>query len=258
MKYAIVSDIHGNTIALDAILNHIERNGGVDGYWFVGDYCANGYNPTGVLERISQLANAVFVRGNTDRYVVRGELPHPQIEDAQNNPQLVPNLVEIVSSFSWTRGVITYTGWFDWLARLQLEYRLTLPDGTRVLLVHAAPGTDDGSGIRLDHTDDDLRVILKGCDADLIFVGHTHILLDKIVDGTRIVNLGSISNPNTPDLRASYVTIETTNSGYSLEFQRVEYDYNAVIDNIYAVKHPTPDYLVGFMQGKHLSELFKK
>jgi predicted phosphodiesterase len=144
------------------------------------------------------------------------------------------------------------------LVQLPLEQRLTLPDGTQVLLVHAAPGTDDGLGVRRDHSDDDLRGILANCNADLVFVGHTHIPLDKIIDGVRVVNIGSISNPNTPDLRASYVTLGTTNDGYNLDFHRVDYDHNAVIENIHAVKHPTPDYLISFMQGKQLSDIFKK
>ena len=44
--------------------------GGVDGYWVLGDLCAIGYDPAGVLDRLAALPNALFVRGNADRYVV--------------------------------------------------------------------------------------------------------------------------------------------------------------------------------------------
>ena len=67
MRLAILSDIHGHAIALDAVLDDIEQNGGVDGYWFLGDYAAIGANPVKVLERITTLPNATFIRGNTDR-----------------------------------------------------------------------------------------------------------------------------------------------------------------------------------------------
>jgi len=40
MRLALLSDVHGNTIALDAVLADIEQNGGVDGYWVLGDLVA--------------------------------------------------------------------------------------------------------------------------------------------------------------------------------------------------------------------------
>ena len=51
MQIAIIADIHGNPLALDAVLADIERRGGVEGYWLLGDYCAIGFDPAGVLDR---------------------------------------------------------------------------------------------------------------------------------------------------------------------------------------------------------------
>ena len=48
-----------------------------------------------------------------------------------------------------------------------------------------------------------VRPLLTGADADLVFVGHTHVPFDRRIDGVRVVNPGSISNPFPPDLRAS-------------------------------------------------------
>ena len=71
---------------------------------------------------------------------------------------------------------------------------VTLPDGTRVLLVHAAPGTDDGLGLNNSLSDDEVREALAGCEADLICVGHFHLTMDRHVDGWHIIN-GEVTRP---------------------------------------------------------------
>ncbi len=77
MKNALLSDIHGNSVELDAVLEDIKSQGDVDAYWILGDLVAIGPDPVGVLQRLSILPNARFIRGNTDRYVVTGDRPHP-------------------------------------------------------------------------------------------------------------------------------------------------------------------------------------
>ena len=77
MRVALLSDIHGNSIALDAVLSDIEQAGGVDEYWALGDLVALGHDPIGVVERLASLPGLSLVRGNTDRYVVTGDRPPP-------------------------------------------------------------------------------------------------------------------------------------------------------------------------------------
>ncbi len=143
MRLVILSDIHGNPIALDAVQADIQSQGEVDAYWVLGDFAALGYDPVTPLENITALPHASFTRGNTDRYVVTGDLPVPP-EKALQDPTLLPEIIEAVRSFSWTRGYLSAAGWLDWLMNVPLEVRLTLPDGTRLLGVHASPGRDDG------------------------------------------------------------------------------------------------------------------
>jgi predicted phosphodiesterase len=252
MRLALLSDIHGNPIALDAVLKDIESQGGVDAYWVLGDVAAIGYDPIGVIERLAALADVRFVRGNTDRYTVTGERPLSIAAQVQQDLGLLPVFVELVESFAWTKGAISATGWLEWLANFPLEQRLALPDGTRLLGVHAAPGTDDGDGIHAGLTDDALRVMLNNCEADLVCVGHTHRFLDRIIDGIRVVNLGSISNPVTPDLRASYALLTATTSGYQLQMRYVEYDWQAVLVAIQQSGHATKPYLTHIWQ-RHLA-----
>lgn len=136
MRLAILSDIHGNPLALDAVLADIQSQGVVVAYWVLGDFAALGYDPVTPLETLTALRHARFTRGNTDRYVVTEDLP-VQPEQALQNPALLPEVIEATRSFSWTRGYLSAAGWLDWLTGLPLEVRMTLPDGTRVLGVHA-------------------------------------------------------------------------------------------------------------------------
>jgi predicted phosphodiesterase len=250
MRIALLSDIHGNPIALDAVLADIEAQGGVDTYWILGDFSAMGYDPVDVLERVTKLPNVFFLRGNHDRYTVTGERPGPTLEQAQANPRLVPMLLMMAANLAWTQGHILASGWWSWFEQLPLELRLTLPDGTRVLGVHAAPGLDDGIGITPLLSDDELRGLLAPAGADLVIVGHTHVPLDRTIDQVRVFNLGSISNPMRPRVEASYAILEADASGYNLQLRYVDYDRQAVIEELQRVKHPTADFLAKFIQGE--------
>ena len=98
-------------------------------------------------------------------------------------------------------------GWLDWLEQLPVETRTELDDGTQLLGVHATPGRDDGDGITPHRPEDELRQALAGAGADIVCAGHTHQPTDRQIEDVRAVNLGSVSNPITDDLRASYVIV---------------------------------------------------
>ncbi|MBN2302972.1 MAG: metallophosphoesterase family protein, partial [Anaerolineae bacterium] len=238
------SDIHGNPIALDAVLADIEAQGGVDSYWLNGDYAALGYDPVGVLNRLIDLPNTVFTRGNTDRYTVTTDVPPPQPETVFDDPSKLPLVLEITRSFSWTRGYVTAHGWYDWLAGLPLEQRWNLPDGTRLLVVHSVPGRDDGPGLSPDLSDDDLIPAFADCGADLVITGHVHIPQDRRIGEVRAINTGSVSNSFPGhDPRASYVILDADSDGYRLDFRRVAYDRAAVLAALYASHHPAGGFI---------------
>ena len=254
MRIALLSDIHGNLIALEAVLADVEAQGGVDAYWVLGDLVAIGPHPVQVLERISQLPNLHTIRGNTDRYTTTMDRPGPMANDVIANPALLPIFAEVATTFAWTQGALTAAGWLDFVATLGLEQRLVLPDGTRLLGVHAAPGTDDGKGMHPYLDDDDMLAMLTGCEAELICVGHTHWPMNRRLESYpgnyHVVNLGSVSNPMTPDLQATYALLEADGSGYTIAHRRVAYDHAAVIEAVRAVRHPAGDYIISIMQGK--------
>jgi predicted phosphodiesterase len=246
MRLALISDIHGNTIALDAVLRDIENKGGVDELWVLGDLAALGPDPIGVLDRLAERPNTRFLRGNTDRYVTQGDRPPPTPEQVLEKPELMPTLLEINRSFAWTQGALAVTGWLDWMKALQVELETRLPDGTRLLGVHASPGTDDGAGFASKDNDGEIIGRLMDTKADLVCTGHTHDAVDRKVGRWHIVNLGSVSNQLGPDKRASYVLLHAGEDTYQVEHRLVEYDTQAVISRLEKIDHPGINFIRRF------------
>ena len=108
-----------------------------------------------------------------------------------------------------------------------------------MLLVHASPGRDDGRGIANDMTDDELATAIAGCDADLVIVGHTHVPLERSVNGVTLHNLGSVSLPDTDDHRAMWTLLTADESGYMLARRYGTYDLERVKAAFDAVHHPS-------------------
>ncbi|MEK7863689.1 MAG: metallophosphoesterase family protein [Chloroflexota bacterium] len=253
MRFALLADIHGNSIALDAVLEDVRSRGGTDGYLFLGDLAAMGPDPIGVLERATSLEGARFVRGNTDRYIVTGERPDWYRRDASHSESDLRRLdLAIATSLAWTQGVVTAAGWYDWLAALPSDLRIELPDGTRLLAVHASHRRDDDPSLRPTASDDELRELLADAGADLVCAGHTHRAMDRrLGPKLRVVNPGSLSNPlpSEPEIRAGYALLDARVDGYTVELHRVDYDHDAFAESLRRVHHPEADRLIGLQRG---------
>jgi predicted phosphodiesterase len=250
MRLGLLSDVHGNRIALEAVVSDGARNE-VEGWWVLGDLVAIGPDPLETLEILANLPNVRFVRGNTDRYVVSGDRPAPHAHDVDRDPALLPLFLAVESSFAWTRDQLGERD-LTWLAALPVIQRLVLPDGTRLAGVHASPRSDDGTGITPDLPDKELETLLADTDADVVCGGHTHQPTDRRVGPTRAINLGSVSNPITSDLRATYVIIEGDRHGHRLAHRRVLYDHDAVLERVKRSGHPQSDYIASFQRGEQV------
>ena len=239
MRLALLSDLHGNSIALDAVLADIDRRGGADHHWVLGDLVALGHDPIGVLERITALPGAAVVRGQHGP--LRRHRGPPAAVARSRGPairELVPVITEVAATFAWTAGnVARRAAGCRWLA--------ALPDrGPHdAARRHAAarrprvPGSRRRAGHQPRRHRRRARVArLAGCDADVVFAGHTHWPVDRATGSIRAVNLGSISNPLPPDLRASYVIVEANETGHTIEHVRVDYDHDAVIAALEALQ----------------------
>jgi predicted phosphodiesterase len=249
MRIALLSDIHGNSLALDAVLADIAEHGGASAYWCLGDFVALGPDPVGVLHRLERLQHAHFIRGNTDRYVAFGDRPAPAMEEAASDRLLLPALVEVANTFAWTQGMVTAGGWLDWLRALPIEFRDRVAGDVPVLCVHAEPGRDDGKGLPPGLSSSDLADRLDGYGATVICVGHTHYSIDREVDGVRLINPGAVSLSNDVDRAAHYAVLDTTGGHLHVSHRSVPYDRHAVIAQLEAIHHPGRAFLI-----RHLSQ----
>jgi predicted phosphodiesterase len=258
MKIAILADIHGNRLALDAVLADIEAEGGVDATWILGDLCALGPQPLLALEGIRPIPNRVMVRGNTERYLLTGDMPFPSLEEIMGDLHKVQIYVEVSASLAWTLGAVTTGGWLPFLAQIPLEARVDLPDGSKVLLVHASPGTDGGDGVTMETSDAQVAQLFHGCTADLVFVGHTHVPVDRVIeleDGhrVRVINPASVSNPRVPSLNASYGLLIADESGYQYERREVSWDRQAILDLMDEIRFPGAEHVAEYVRGENVS-----
>lgn len=251
MRVGLISDVHGNRHALEAVVADA-ASVGIDRWWALGDLVAIGPAPVATLELIADLPHVEVVSGNTERYVLTDDRPPPTPGDVIANPDLFELYGTIQRSFAWTGGALAAHGWLEWLRDLPLDLRTELPDGTAVLGVHASSGRGDGEGITPHRDDEALRHDLKGADADVVFAGHTHQPTDRVVARTRAVNLGSLSNPITDDLRASYLNLHADRHGHAIEHRRVDYDREAFLTSVEQSGHPASDYIASFQRGEQV------
>lgn len=251
VKLGLVSDIHGNRIALEAVVADASTQG-VDAWWALGDLVAVGPEPVQTLELVSNLPGVQITSGNTERYVLTRDRPPPHAHDVLAKPELLELFAAVAGSFAWTRGAMAAQGWLAWLADLPLDVCTVLPDGTRVLGVHASPGRDDGDGITPHRPESELLQELAGAEADIVCAGHTHQPTGRKVGDVRAVNLGSVSNPVTDDLRASYVIIHADRHGHAVEHRRVAYDHDRFLAGLERCGHPEVDYIASFQRGEQV------
>ena len=133
MRLGVIADIHGNEVALRAVLKDAEHLD-VDCWWALGDLVLFGPRPVEVLDLLAALPGIGMLRGNTDRYVLTGEqpAPHATVAEAVGSLDLVQRYSSMAASIGWTRGVLDQAGKLSALTSLPTQLRLQLPSGTTV------------------------------------------------------------------------------------------------------------------------------
>jgi predicted phosphodiesterase len=262
MKLGIMADVHGNDVALQAVLDDA-ADCQVDRWWVLGDLVLSGPRPAEVLELLRSLPGVEMLRGNTDRYVLTGEqpAPHATAADAARKVDLVERYGLMAAGIGWTRGVLTHAGLLGTLIDLPGQLRLGLPDGTRVLGVHASPDADAGLGIEPGISDDQLGRVLAGCAADVVIGGHTHRATDRLFNEIRVLNPGSTGIPQRPG-EAGWLLLEfadgperrddptgDTVAGLRAEQRIAPFDVDAVVRDLYARLHPNTEFLEAVLTG---------
>jgi predicted phosphodiesterase len=237
MRIVVLSDIHGNLSALEAVLDELDEGGGADKVWVLGDLAAFGPEPARSLARIRTIPNAAVISGNTDRYIVTGRRPKMAVADKTAWKSIQRSLVQRDAGFAWTAGQLDYTD-YEYLRGLPPELRQEVDRFGRMIAFHGIPG-DDETGLFPSTPDDVVLNALLDREGRLALCGHTHLPMDRQVGGWRVVNVGSVGLPFDGDRRASYVLLEFgANGALDVAFCRVEYDVEAVIRKLRAPNAP--------------------
>src|SRR5229473_2738721 len=201
MRIAVIADIHGNQLALEAVLQDLHRQPAVDQLVIAGDLCLNGPCPRQVLETVQGLRCPVL-HGNVDVEVVtqapgKGEKKR--------------------STAAWTREQIGPAG-IDYLASLPFSQRVANPGGSDLLIVHANPLNVEDA-IFPNASDSTLEHLLGGLDGDIgaMAFGHLHIAYIRQWRHLLLVDAGSCGLPRDEDLRASYGILNWQNNHWDAE-----------------------------------------
>ena len=221
-RIAVVSDVHGNLVALDSVLADLERVA-PDLVVHGGDLVGTGPRPAEVVDRVRELGWP-GVAGNWER-VAAGDPPDPAARSMVMAPLLQRHTSWTVERLGQERAT--------WLAELPLEWR----DGDRVALVHAVPG-NPWPIVRREASDGDLQTAFGGLDAAVAVYGHIHVPFVRCLDALTVANAGSVSEPFDGDPRASYLLLE---DGVP-SVRRVAFDVERAVADVHAAGMPDADW----------------
>jgi len=214
MRIAVISDIHGNVPALQAVTQHLE-SWGPEQVIVNGDTVNRG--PCShealrfVLEK-QESAGWVVLRGNHEDYLLECSRP----DTAKSGPQFEINRF---AHFAYDQ----LNGEIETLVDMPERFSWVAPDDSEIRVVHASMSNNrDGIHKMLD--DDELHH--KIAPAPAVFVtGHTHQPLIRQLDQSLIVNTGSVGAPFDLDWRPSYGRFTwSSNHGWLAKIERVDYD----------------------------------
>lgn len=227
-KVAVLSDIHGNYVALDACMEYCRKKG-VETYIFLGDYVGEFSYPERTMERIYEIADRYechFVRGNREQYMLDYRMGKKGGW----------------SDFDSTTGSLLYcygrlTEWdFVFFENLPLAMKIEF-DGLPSLT--ACHGSPENIGEKMMPGEARTVELMRGCDTDVILCGHTHIQNNFFKGRKALINPGSVGFPQTPlscGPKAQFVLMSGENAGWRGECVTLDYDAERVLAELDAEK----------------------
>ncbi|MGH2560137.1 MAG: metallophosphoesterase family protein [Thermomicrobiales bacterium] len=228
MRIGLIADIHGNLVALDAVIAELERDR-IDQIVCLGDVAALGPRPAEVIAHLRAL-NVRCVLGNTDAWLV----PDSPVRAVE------PTTVAVRDLTRWCAERLSTTD-VEYLRQLPLTMELTLGGTSRLICFHGSPRSVDDV-IAASTPPDALESMRVGGQAALYASGHTHIQLFRRHQQARLINPGSVGlagvGPGGPELPvnqdvdwAEYAVIDASPDRVTLDLRRVQIDVKRVLED---------------------------
>jgi putative phosphoesterase len=225
MRVAVLSDIHANIQALEAVLRDCETQL-VDMFWLLGDYVDYGAAAQPVVKMLEALNTQYVISGNHDACLYLPDV----------RPSATPHGKQ---SFLYTKQrVESNPDAFLWLENIADTPMMMIPD-TGIMLVHGTVNDPYWGKFTCDD-DEQAESIFKDMekqDVDLLFLGHSHVSFKLTKANRVIINPGSVGQPRNGISDAQYAIFEDGD----IEFRCVPYDIEAAAADIRAAR--LPDYL---------------
>jgi predicted phosphodiesterase len=209
VRIAIVSDIHGNLTALEAVLADLRRTS-PDLILHGGDLANAGSRPVDALDRIRDLGWP-GVMGNADEMLANPE----SLEEFANNPPRLQSLFAVIREMAAAEREAQGTerlAWLGSLPRVQIHGVMAL--------VHASPESAWRAPAP-DASDDELESVYASLALPVVVYGHIHRPFVRNIRGMTMANTGSVSLSYDGDSRASYLLLDDDSAPV---IQRVAYD----------------------------------
>lgn len=235
MRVAVLSDIHGNLPALEAVLADMVERGPFDATVVAGDLVWAGPWPGEVVDRIRDLG-VVTIQGNTDAFL--GHEPEDPPQD-KNEAHFAPLRIWCADRLGPER--VAY------LLGLPFSHRIVPAAGHDLLVVHANP-VDQERPISPYMSDADLDELLgpaQDCNWEVLAFGHLHIPYHKHWRDRLLVDASSVGLPMDGDHRAAYAILAWDGTAWQIEHPRVPYAVPVVVREMQTG---------GMPRGKHFAD----